>query len=187
MSVDLDTDLRLTQKRYTIATVIFALLTVSAIVLHKYDVGCLATVKSLQTAKKNLRLMRDTSASITATLRNLQTLFPADRARLSAEQLLFGKIDDIKLRFRDADMTIGNIETQSSYLAITFALKGVVQNYPLFLDAVGEMERTVLPVVQIKTLNLSQAEVDHTPSITYQVDGLLKFPVAGTAEQPPQK
>ena len=186
MNSDLTQEIGRLQKRYIAAALLLGLLTVTAVALHKYETACGATVKGLQAAKGNLRQMREANGNILATLRRLDTLFPPQLASLSSEQLLYKRLDEIKLLFRGADITIGSIEDQGDHQAITFGIKGEMQNFQLFLNAIGDMEQTILPIVQIRSLHIAQEEIQQRLAISYQVDGQLRFPVQSSPTQQSQ-
>jgi hypothetical protein len=183
--MDLASRLKRLQRYYIGSAALFALLVVAVIVLHSYAKGQEELVRRLTQANHNLQQMRTATHDIRATLQRFSQLFPADRARQSPELLLFARVDEIKAGFPRAETAIGSIEARPDELALVFSVKGTMENYDAFLTSLGQLEGSVLPVVQFRNLVISQEAVQERQEITYLLDGVTKFPQSQTAAPEP--
>jgi hypothetical protein len=180
--MDLNARLARLQKIYIITASVFALLVATAVVVHKYDKSRDELVRKLQKAKTNIGLMRNATADTRQLLTSFCALIPPGQAAYSPERLLFARVDELKSSFPDALLTLGNLEDKGDEFSLSFVCRGTMVDYSAFLGRLGRLESSVLPVVQVKSLAITQAEEHDQQQVIYQLDGFVKMPKSAAAD-----
>ncbi|MCL4455998.1 MAG: hypothetical protein M1147_02640 [Nitrospirae bacterium] len=169
-------------KRYKLKHLLTAYIAVSIlliavvsgiIVAKKYGDSAFATLKSLQTAKQNVFSMREAIEDIDKTIAEAKMILPDAFNKKTAEELMYIRIDELKSRFRDAEVSITNIEYKGNEISMPVGIKAnKMKDYTAFVNNIGYLQSLKFPFFFISSVAVFQSQ-DKT-SVSYEIKGTLK-------------
>lgn len=170
MSSRYRTDISPLNKRFLVAA---AMLLLSAMI-------CVGQIRSrrllekthdeLVRAKAGFALLQEATKDRRNALEVLKTMY-AHGGRTSAERIIYGKIDELNDRLRPSNMTISAIERKGDEVSLQYSFKFVNPDYNDFLNNIGYLEGSVLPLTVVSAVSITKAEVDGKGVLSCSIDG----------------
>jgi len=131
------------------------------------------TQEGLLRAKAGLTRVREARATRANDLSALKAQYSQSAAGSSAERLLYGRVDELKARFRPDDLTISPIERKGGELSLQYSLRFINPNYDDFLNAVAYLDGAVFPLTLVSAVAITQADAGGRGVVTCTVSGQL--------------
>ncbi len=158
---------------YIAVSILLAAVVSGIIIAKKYRDSVFATLKNLQTAEQNLFRMKEAIEDIDKTITEAIMIMPDIFKKKTAEELMYIRVDELKSRFRDAEVSITNIEYKGNEINMTIGIKaGKMKDYTAFVNNVGYLQSLKFPFFSINAVSLFQSQ--DKISVSYEIKGTLK-------------
>ncbi|HAK88649.1 MAG TPA: hypothetical protein DHV16_07565 [Nitrospiraceae bacterium] len=158
---------------YIAASILLIIVVSGIIVAKKYGDSVFATRKSLQTAKQNVFGMKEAIGDIDKTIAEAKMIMPDIFDKKTAEELIYIRIDELKSRFRDAEVSITNIEYKGNEIGMPVGIKAnKMKDYTAFVNNIGWLQSLKFPFFSISSIAVFQSQ-DKT-AVSYEIKGALR-------------
>lgn len=165
------------KRRLLMATALFLVLATACAFQERERRKLEKTHKELARAKDGLARVREATRNRREALAALRSQLGQELESNSPERLIYGRIDEIKTRFKPDDMAITAMEKKGGDASIQYTLKFNNSNYCDFLNAVGYLQRTVFPFTPVDSITVSQGELNGKGIVAFTVNGKVLSPV----------
>ena len=145
------------------------------------------TRAELTRARTGLARVRAANHNASQDLAILQAGFAQGADGQSAERLIYGRIDELKSRFRPDQLTISALERRGGELSLQYTLQFDNPDYNEFLNLVGYLERAAFPFSPVDSVTLAGDRANRGKTISCTVSGKLLAsanPQTKSPEQP---
>jgi len=165
---------RLTRARlyYMMAGLVFVMVAASIILCVKYTDSLAVTVNTLQKVRLNLIHMRDASRTVESALYGIKTVLPPRMLSSTPEEMLLEGLDDLKLRLKDAGITLPNMERKSDEISLPVQIKLGTRDYTDLVNTIGYLQSLQFPFFGITNISLSQGP----DKVLCEIKGSLRMP-----------
>lgn len=175
MTMDMPGMIKFWRWRFLLANVVFAILLSSLALLVRYEQGARTTSASLSTLGEKLSQMRIATGEMKRTLTKIRGHLPSGYGNKSASALLYERVDDLKMLFPKAAMTISVPVEQPDGTSLPFSVKAVNANYNDFLTGLMFAQAGTFPFVLVNTVSIGY-EQSNKGGMEYTLAGIISIP-----------
>lgn len=163
------------KRRFLLAALVFTMLLSSLAILVRHGQSARATAASLSGLGGKLPLMRIATLEMKQALTDFRSLLPSGYGSKTANSMLYERVDDLKMFFPGAVMTIAIPTEQSGGASVPFIVKAVNTNYGDFLTGLAAAQARTFPFVLIDKVSIGCEQLSR---------GGLEYTAAGTIVLP---
>lgn len=124
-------------------------------------------------AQAGLAQLRLASAQRQAALEALRSQYGSGEAGASVEQLLYGRIDALRERFRPDELTISGIEKRGDEVSLKYSFRFVNPSFDDFLNALCHLEGSGFPLTMVDSVSVHHALADGKDLLSCTVNGVV--------------
>ena len=124
-------------------------------------------------AESGLDRVRQASRERRHALTTLKAQYLPGDTHLSAERILYERIDDLKARFSPQEMNVSALERRGEEVSLQYSLKFVNPNYGDFLNTVGYLDGAVFPSSLVSAVEVTRVDVAGKAMLSCSVSGKL--------------
>lgn len=140
--------------RFLLAALVFTMLLNSLAMLVHYEQSARAASASLSRLGEKLSQMRIATVEMKQALADFRGLLPSGYGSKTANAMLYERVDDLKMFFPKAVMTISIPTEQSGGASLPFIVKAVNANYGDFLTGLASAQARTFPFVLIDKVSI---------------------------------
>lgn len=179
------TDRRLTRLFgfYIAAAAGFTAILVIAIFVRGYALSYDETVRNLDRIRMGLVRIERATKDMQQSISTIETVIPVHLFTESPERQILAGLDELKVIMKNSTVTISSeIAQRDNRVALPVSVKGVVTDYSLFVNSIGELQAMRFPFITIATITMNREEAAPGTSpgghqgaryVTYEVVGEL--------------
>ena len=163
---------------YTISGLLFAAVLSGVVIVEKFRGPVYDTAGKLRGVKTDLLRMKGAVADMGSVMRDLKAALPQDFGSRLPEGLVLIRLDDIKRRFKGAEIIAKNFEEKGGEMSLPVSIKAKMDDYTVFVNNVGYLQLLSFPFFQIKNITISQSDEKGPPAVLYNIEGIFRMPIA---------
>jgi hypothetical protein len=145
------------------------------------------TRAELTRARTGLARVRQANQNASQDLAILRAGYTQSAGGQSAERLIYGRIDELKSRFRPDELSISALERKGGELSLQYSLRFDNPDYDEFLNLVSYLELAAFPFSPVDSVTLTGGRANQRKVLSCTVSGKLLASAglrAGTPERP---
>jgi hypothetical protein len=171
---------------YIVSAAVLLVVVVAVVILNGYRASLKDTLRGLEAGKKNIIAMKAATDAMKTSLSGLAGKVPQDLLKGPAEKLLYVGLDGLKGKMKDAEVSMGEIQSIGEEATLPVTIKGMVLDYTALVNTVGDLQSLRFPFFGIKSVSL-QADANAARPVTYEIVGALRAPKGIQEPQEPKK
>lgn len=162
---------------YTISGLLFAAVLSGVVLVEKFRGPAYDTADKLRGVKTDLLRMKAAVADMDSVMRDLKAALPQDFGSRLPEGLVLIRLDDLKRRFKGAEIIAKNFEEKGGEMSLPVSIKAKMDDYTAFVNNVGYLQSLSFPYFQIKNITILQAGEKGPPAVLYNIEGVFRMPL----------
>jgi hypothetical protein len=131
------------------------------------------TLEGLNRSLTGLQNVRAASANRRQALAAIQSQFGHGGQHISAELVLYSKVDEIKTRLNPNDMTISAVEKKDGEVSIQYTLKLTGQDFNTLLNSISYLHGSVFPLAPVSSVIIARSDAKGTGGVSSMVTGKI--------------
>lgn len=139
------------------------------------------TNQELLRAKSGLGRVAAAIDNRRAVLTAMQNQFAQGVQQRSPEAIIYGKVDELKARFKPDDMTITPIEKKGYETTLNYTLTFTNPDYNTLLNSISALQGAVFPMTPVSSVAIAQTDLKGSAVLSCKVTGRI---VTGEAAKP---
>lgn len=158
---------------------LFALFSAGLVVSIRYQKMLATTTASQETIVRNMARMQTTAREVEKTVAGFKRLLPPGYGSLSAERLLYTRLDELKVDLQPAEMTLKALENREGLLSIEFTASFPLRrasDYATIVNQLGRQETVAFPFISIESIIIGQDSAGAAGGLKIQVEGTVQTP-----------
>ncbi|MBF0558694.1 MAG: hypothetical protein HQL08_07940 [Nitrospirae bacterium] len=154
------------------AGLVFTIILSAVILSGKYRDSLAIAVDTLQKARLNLMQVRDANRLVDSSLSGIKAIVPPGVFSIQPEVALLERIDDMKERAKDAEITVSNIDRKGDEVSLPVTMRSGVRDYTDLVNTVGYLESMRFPFFSITNVSITPSQ----DKLQYDIRGALRMP-----------
>ena len=161
---------------YVVSGLIFAFSLSAIIISKKYSNSLSNTLYELQRCKINLFKMRDAINDMEIIASTTGELIPNDSSAKKPEIQISAKLDELKSRITEAEITVANMEYKEDAISLPVNIKAPMKDYTAFVNNISYLQSLKFPVFSINSISIAQLQSKEELSPLYEINGAFRLP-----------
>src|SRR3989304_1087539 len=145
---------------YIVSGFILAFSLSAVMISKKYSNSLSSTLYELQRCKINLFKMQDAINDMEIVASTMGELIPSDSSTRTPEIQISIKLDELKSRIFEAEITVANIEYTENAISLPVYIKAPIKDYSDFVNNISYLQSLKYPVFSINSISIAQLLVD---------------------------
>lgn len=159
---------------YFIATgLLFSAILTTGIVIKKYGDSLFELSAKLRPIKADLDRMKAAASDIERTISEAKAAMPPGLGLKSRETAIFNSLDELKSRFRDAQISAGDINFRDEEFNLPVAVKASLRDYTVLVNDIGYLQSLRFPFFSVSAVTISEGADE---SVNYEIKGAFRMP-----------
>ena len=130
---------------YVVSGLIFAFSLSAIIISKKYSNSLSNTLYELQRCKINSFKMRDAINDMEIIASTMGKLIPNDSSTKKPEIQISAKLDELKSRITEAEITVANMEYKEDGISLPVNIKAPMEDYTAFVNNISYLQSLKFP------------------------------------------
>lgn len=160
---------------YSVSGLFFVAVLCGIIIAGKYDDSLSAALITLQKAHGNLIRLQVDIRDINKSLTEIKSMIGPDSGPDTPEVRILTRLDDLKLKMKGAEITIGDLEYKGDEMSLPVSIKSEMTSYTDLINETGYLQSMKFPFCSINAVSLSQSA--DKKAVSYEIKGILRMPV----------
>lgn len=164
---------------YMLSGFLLAAVIILISLINMYHSSVSTAVAQMNQIKANVSDMRQSIEDIDSAMKKITSLLHKNYPDKSHKELLMLAIDDIKMIFKDGEITITGFEEKEGELLLGINIKANITNYKKFVSDVEYLQNLRFPSFHFKTIMIEKPVDKKSDDIlSCKIEGILKIPSA---------
>jgi hypothetical protein len=158
---------------------LFALFSAGLVASIHYRKMLATTTASQDIIVHNMTKMQTTAREVEKIVTGFRRLLPPGYGSLSAERLLYTRLDELRVSLKPAEMTLKAIENRAGALSIEFTASFPLRrasDYATIINQLGRQETLAFPFISIESIIIGQDSAAAAGGLKIQVEGTVQTP-----------
>ncbi len=172
---------------YIVSGLIFALSLSAIIISKKYSNSLSNALYELQRCKINLFKMRDAINDMEIIASTMGELIPNDSSAKKPEIQISMKLDELKSRITEAEITVANMEYKEDEISLPVNIKAPMKDYTAFVNNISYLQSLKFPVFSLNSISIAQLQSKEALSPLYEINGAFRLPNRQVGNSSPEE